>query len=121
MLRRRLSRSVLIVLAAAVLAASAGRACAPRWRACAPRSGGPAARQQVAEKSVAGQAGKSSPQKAPELLPPPQVRVFVTPHGEKYHLRECRYCREKGRFKARGIELGEARRQGYEPCTVCQP
>jgi len=43
--------------------------------------------------------------------------VYITKTGEKYHRSGCRYL---SRSKI-AIELGDAKSQGYAPCSVCDP
>lgn len=42
--------------------------------------------------------------------------VYVTEHGKKYHVKECRL-----KHGSSGIALSEAKAKGYEPCEVCKP
>lgn len=45
------------------------------------------------------------------------VTVYVTKTGGKYHTGGCRYLR-KSKI---AISLSDARSQGYDPCSVCNP
>ncbi len=43
--------------------------------------------------------------------------VYVTPSGDKYHTKDCRYIDEKT-----AVEIPiEKARQSYAPCSVCKP
>ena len=42
--------------------------------------------------------------------------VYVTESGKKYHTKNC----DVARTGKKGIELSEAKKQGYEPCKVCK-
>jgi len=46
------------------------------------------------------------------------VKVYITPHGRKYHSASCHYAKSEG---ATAITLDEARRRGYTPCSRCGP
>lgn len=43
--------------------------------------------------------------------------VYITKTGEKYHSGGCRYLK-KSKI---AIDINDARAQGYEPCSVCNP
>ena len=43
--------------------------------------------------------------------------VYITEHGDKYHLAGCRYLR-KSQIP---ISRSDARAQGYTPCKICKP
>lgn len=43
--------------------------------------------------------------------------VYVTPHGKKYHRKDCQYVRRGGR----SMTLAEAKAKGYTPCKRCRP
>lgn len=43
--------------------------------------------------------------------------VYVTESGKKYHKKNCSIVNEG----KKGLELAEAKKQGYEPCSVCKP
>lgn len=45
------------------------------------------------------------------------VLVYVTPHGKKYHRRDCQHVRNG----ATALTLREARAKGYTPCSRCKP
>lgn len=42
--------------------------------------------------------------------------VYVTESGKKYHAKNCSVAKTG----KKGIELSEAKKQGYEPCKVCK-
>lgn len=42
--------------------------------------------------------------------------VYVTESGKKYHTKNC----DVAKTGKKGIELSEAKKQGYEPCKVCK-
>src|SRR5690606_12136816 len=44
-------------------------------------------------------------------------KVYITKTGEKYHRKDCRYLR----YSSIEIELKEAKKNGYTPCSVCRP
>lgn len=46
-----------------------------------------------------------------------QVTVYITPHGKKYHLKDCRTIKNT----STAISLKEAKEKGYTPCKVCSP
>ena len=48
---------------------------------------------------------------------PPEVTVYITRTGKKYHRLGCRYLRKS----CIPISLTEAKRRGYTPCKVCKP
>jgi endonuclease YncB( thermonuclease family) len=43
--------------------------------------------------------------------------VYVTPHGRKYHRRDCQFVRSG----ATAISVEEAKKRGYAPCSRCKP
>ncbi len=43
--------------------------------------------------------------------------VYVTPHGRKYHRRDCQHVRSG----ATAMSVEEAKKRGYTPCTRCKP
>ncbi len=43
--------------------------------------------------------------------------VYVTSGGKKYHKKNCSVVKEG----KKGVELSEAKKQGYTPCAVCKP
>ena len=43
--------------------------------------------------------------------------VYITETGKKYHMKNC----STAKTGKKGIELAEAKKQGYEPCKVCNP
>lgn len=42
--------------------------------------------------------------------------VYITESGKKYHAKNC----DVAKTGKKGIELSEAKKQGYEPCKVCK-
>lgn len=42
--------------------------------------------------------------------------VYITPSGQKYHVKSCRYA--KG---AEAVSVGEAIQMGKTPCAICKP
>lgn len=42
--------------------------------------------------------------------------VYVTESGKKYHAKNC----DVAKTGKKGLELSEAKKQGYEPCKVCK-
>lgn len=42
--------------------------------------------------------------------------VYITDSGKKYHMKNC----DVAKTGKKGIELAEAKKQGYEPCKVCK-
>jgi len=48
---------------------------------------------------------------------PPEITVYITKTGKKYHRLGCRYLRKS----CIPISLTEAKRRGYTPCKVCKP
>jgi len=42
--------------------------------------------------------------------------VYITDSGKKYHAKNCSIVKTG----KKGIELAEARKQGYEPCKSCK-
>jgi len=49
--------------------------------------------------------------------PVAETIVYVTNTGTKYHVDGCRYL-SKSKIR---MTLEDAKRQGYEPCSVCRP
>lgn len=47
-----------------------------------------------------------------------EVFVYVTPHGEKYHRKNCRYIQNSTPSK---ISVSDAIDEGYTACKVCKP
>lgn len=47
---------------------------------------------------------------------PPEVTVYITKTGKKYHRPDCRYLR----LSRIPISLTEAAQRGYTPCKVCK-
>lgn len=81
----------------------------------APPSSAPAAAAAVAPQQTA------PAEKAPKVVAPAKdnqsITVYVTNTGKKYHRDGCRYLRKS----QIAISLSDARSQGYEPCSVCNP
>ena len=48
---------------------------------------------------------------------PPDITVYITNTGKKYHSSGCRYL-SKSRIP---ISLTAAKKRGYTPCSVCRP
>lgn len=42
--------------------------------------------------------------------------VYITDSGKKYHAKNCSIVKTG----KKGIELAEAKKQGYEPCKACK-
>jgi len=66
--------------------------------------------------------GEELPAVSPEIKErheraPPEVTVYITRTGKKYHRLDCRYLRRS----STPISLTEAIRRGYTPCKVCEP
>jgi micrococcal nuclease len=49
--------------------------------------------------------------------PAPKGEVFVTSSGKKYHAGGCRFLSKS----MTPITLEDAKKRGYEPCSVCRP
>lgn len=66
-----------------------------------------------------GIACASAPQPATHALSSQTqtVTVYVTNTGKKYHADGCRHLR-KSRIP---MKLEDAKKAGYEPCSVCRP
>lgn len=43
--------------------------------------------------------------------------VYITETGKKYHAKNC----DVAKTGKKGIELAEAKKQGYDACKVCKP
>jgi len=52
-----------------------------------------------------------------ETNQPTSKIVYITRTGEKYHRESCRYLNQS----KISIELNEAIKRGYTPCSVCKP
>lgn len=65
----------------------------------------------------AKEAGRGLWADQPAPAPQASVTVFVTRTGKKYHRAGCRYLRSS----QRAINLDDAIRAGYTPCSVCKP
>jgi hypothetical protein len=66
--------------------------------------------------------GEELPAVSPEIKKkqeraPPEITVYITKTGKKYHRLGCRYLRKS----CIPISLTEAKRRGYTPCKVCKP
>jgi len=66
--------------------------------------------------------GEELPAVSPEIKKkqeraPPEVTVYITETGKKYHRLDCRYLSKS----CIPISLTEAKRRGYTPCKVCKP
>jgi Putative peptidoglycan-binding domain-containing protein len=46
-----------------------------------------------------------------------EYTVYITRTGSKYHRAGCRYLRQS----QIAISLSDAKKEGYEPCSVCNP
>lgn len=44
-------------------------------------------------------------------------KVYITRTGEKYHRSGCRYLK----YSSIEVELRDAKKSGYTPCSVCKP
>jgi hypothetical protein len=42
--------------------------------------------------------------------------VYITDSGKKYHMKNC----DVAKTGKKGIELADAKKQGYEACKVCK-
>lgn len=42
--------------------------------------------------------------------------VYVTDNGKKFHMKNC----DVAKTGKKGVELAEAKKQGYEACKVCK-
>lgn len=49
------------------------------------------------------------------------IQVVVTTSGDKYHLPNCQYVKDKKDDSLRTLTIQEARDEGKEPCKVCRP
>lgn len=47
------------------------------------------------------------------------LKVYVTPSGEKYHLADCQYL--KGKENLKELTINEAIQENLSPCHVCNP
>lgn len=47
-----------------------------------------------------------------------EVLVYITPHGEKYHRKSCRYIQNSTPSE---ISVSDAIDEGYTACKVCKP
>jgi competence protein ComEC len=84
---------------------------------------GAAAAGNVVGKTTGGSTKKSTGGTVKQKLPVPTTggsggtTVYVTNMGRKYHNAGCRYLKNS----KIAISLKEAKKQGYEPCKVCNP
>lgn len=53
----------------------------------------------------------------PKQRAPPDIIVYITKTGKKYHRLGCRYLSKS----CISISLTKAKQQGYTPCKVCKP
>ena len=58
-----------------------------------------------------------TPRVEPQKQEAPEITVFITQTGKKYHQEGCRFM-SKSKIP---ISLKDARARGYEPCSVCRP
>jgi beta-lactamase superfamily II metal-dependent hydrolase len=65
----------------------------------------------------AGKDAEKAKKKTPKKDAGSGTAVYVTDSGEKYHADGCRYLK-KSKHK---ISLADAKKQGYKPCSVCNP
>lgn len=49
------------------------------------------------------------------------IQVVVTTSGDKYHLPNCQYVKDKKDDSLRTLTIQAARDEGKEPCKVCRP
>ena len=59
------------------------------------------------------------PQATDIVAPYSDLEVVVTSSGEKYHLPDCRFVKNKTNTTT--LSIDEAIKEGYEPCDVCDP
>ena len=67
------------------------------------------------EKKPAAETGEEKTQPVPESAD--ETTVYITPHGKKYHRKDCYHLR-KNRIP---LSLKEAKARGYQPCSHCKP
>lgn len=72
------------------------------------------ARQEAAAAEAAAEAQAQAEAQAEDTN---GYTVYITKTGEKYHSGGCRYLK-KSKI---AIDINDARAQGYEPCSVCNP
>jgi len=61
--------------------------------------------------------GTTTPRVEPQKQQAPEVIVYITRTGSKYHLEGCPHL-AKSKIP---IFLKDAKARGYEPCKVCRP
>ena len=70
---------------------------------------------------VTGASSKSNGETVSKPTPPAnngdEITVYITDTGKKYHRDGCRYLNKS----KHAISLSDAKAQGYEPCSVCDP
>ncbi|GEM_PF-4583045 len=79
--------------------------------------------------SIPAKASASAPAKAASAAPAPaasaapagdsataQTIVYLAGSGSRYHVKGCRYLKNKGK----SITIGDAMKQGFAPCNVCK-
>lgn len=75
----------------------------------------------ASSKSGGGTSSKQSKGTISKPTPPANngggVTVYITDTGKKYHRDGCRYLKKS----KHAISLGNAKAQGYAPCSVCDP
>jgi hypothetical protein len=52
-------------------------------------------------------------------FPITNIEVIVTKSGTKYHAKDCQYV--AGKTDTRTLPIEEAKKEGYDPCSVCRP
>jgi hypothetical protein len=78
---------------------------------------GPAGSKPATSTSQPAPAPPKTVAPAPQPAQSTDVTVYVTRTGEKYHVGSCSYLRQS----KISISLSEAKRQGYTPCSRCNP
>ncbi|MGN0172108.1 MAG: hypothetical protein ACI39E_04935 [Acutalibacteraceae bacterium] len=68
-------------------------------------------------KTQATQAAKTTQAAVTQPAEPQSVTVYITDTGSKYHAGGCQYLKKS----KHAIDLSDAKRQGYEPCSKCHP
>jgi hypothetical protein len=83
---------------------------------------GVAAPSRAGKQRQGGREGGTKPEPAAQMLPAPNVPatavVVVVPGRKRYHIDSCRQL--AGRDKQE-LTFGEAREEGFSPCTACMP
>ncbi|MEW6251765.1 MAG: hypothetical protein AB1716_14060, partial [Planctomycetota bacterium] len=82
-----------------------------------PRAGASAATSRPAKRG--GAAARPAPAPAPNGQPAVNgsEMVYVTPHGRKYHRKDCQYCRNG----AEAVTVRDAKARGCTACSRCKP